>query len=123
MEKKKIFPSFRRQNKWLGIIDYKTLALFGVYLYVIYLICNLIGLSSSSMTATLIVSSVPMVAILFVNSKDETAIDILITVVRFYFSKKTYYYLIEEKIEFDLSSMEKKKKFINIDKVIEWLKI
>lgn len=123
MKNEKVFPSFRRQNKWLGIIDYKSLFVFGTYLYIIYLICIGLDLNTRLTGAIIIVATVPLVAIYFVNSKEESIADILYVVIKFYLSKKKYYYKIRENEEFDIAINKKIKHRVSIDNILKKLKI
>lgn len=123
MDEEKTFPSFRRQNKWLGIIDYKSLIVFVIYVFVIYQICNLINLSTTSLVTVLIVSIIPLFALYFVNSKEESIIDIVYIILRFYLSNKIYYYKLEKREEFEINIKRKKKFKINLDKLLRFLRI
>lgn len=123
MEKEEVFPSFRRQNKWLGIIDYKSLVVFAIYFYIIYIICNVFQLSSKTILSIMIVSSVPLITTYFINSKDESIVDILFVVFRFYFSPKKYYYKIRTNEEFEIKFKRRNKYKFDIDKILEKLRI
>ena len=39
--KTKVFQNFNRNTRWLGIIDYKSLIVLLVYMYVIYFITGM----------------------------------------------------------------------------------
>lgn len=123
MEKQQIFPSFRRQNKWLGIIDYKSLIIFGIYLYLIYIICIALNLPTKLILSIIIIATVPLFAIYISNDKEESIVDIMLVVLRFYLSNKKYYYKIERREEFDINITRKKRPKLNIDKLFELLSI
>ncbi len=123
MEKQQIFPSFRRQNKWLGIIDYKSLIIFGIYLYLIYIICIALNLPTKIVLSIIIIATVPLFAIYISNDKEESIVDIMLVVLRFYLSNKKYYYKIERREEFDINITRKKRPKLNIDKLFELLSI
>lgn len=123
MKKEETFPSFRRQNKWLGIIDYKSLIVFGIYILAIYQTCGFLKLSLKVTVVIVIMSIIPIIAIYFTSTKEESVIDVIFVVMRFCFSKKTYYYMLEEREEFDIKTTRKKTVNINIEKILKKLKI
>jgi len=123
MKKEQVFPSFRRQNKWLGIIDYKSLFAFGIYIYIIYLICNGLEIPIKQGTTIMLISIIPLIALYFANIKEESIVEIVVIILKFCISKKKYYYKIERGGEFDIKINKKARHKFNIDKLLKLLKI
>lgn len=123
MKKEQVFPSFRRQNKWLGIIDYKSLVVFGIYIYIIYLVCIGLEIPVKQGVIIMLMAVIPLIAIYFANSKEESIIDIVFTILRFCISKKKYYYKIERGEEFDININKKTRQRFSVDKILKLLKI
>ena len=109
IEKKEIYSNYKRQNKWLGIIDYKTLTIISIYCIVILYVVIKLNLSFTFSVNIFCILISPAIVILFVNGKNDSAVDILIIIIRFainmkifvnldyYNSKKSYRYIKQEK--------------------------
>ena len=103
IEKKQIYSSYKSQNKWLGIIDYKSLMVIIIYIILIFLFIKNLNFSftASLYIFTLLVS--PIVIIFCLNTKNGSAIDILIVIIMF---------LIKKKIFIDLKDVTNKKGYV-----------
>lgn len=90
VEKKQIYTNYKSQNKWLGIIDYKSLTVIIIYTLLIFLFVKEINLSFkiSVYLFTILVS--PVFIILCFNTKDGSTIDILLIVITFFVKRKIY---------------------------------
>ncbi len=85
-----IYCNFNRKNKWLGIIDYKSLAIISVYLIICIYLLSLIPLSMDILVYIFVFLSLPVIAIFCVNFNNETIIDMVIIILNFLFNKKIF---------------------------------
>lgn len=90
MNEKEIFMSYKRNNKWLGIIDYKSLAFLGIYLTILWNILELIPTVLEYKLYIFLFLSIPICVILCININDESAIDVVIIIFKFSFKNKIY---------------------------------
>lgn len=90
IEKKEIYMNYKRQNKWLGIIDYKTLTIVIAYsLFILYLLINL-KLSFKISVYVFSILIIPIIALMFVSSKNGSAIEILVVIIKYMLNKKIF---------------------------------
>ena len=90
MNEKELFMNYKRNNKWLGIIDYKSLTFLVGYLAVIWNAINLLNIPLEYKMYILISLSIPVTVVLCVNINSESAIDVVITVIKFNLKNKIY---------------------------------
>ena len=113
MNEKEVFMNYKRNNKWLGIIDYKSLTFLVGYLALIWNIINLLNIPLEYKMYILISLSIPVTVMLCININSESAIDVMITVIKFNFKNKIYInmnYLYVEDVD------KRSKIFIKCDK-------
>ena len=89
------YPNLNRSNKWLGIIDYKTLTFILVLLFLMW---NLLGVfveSSIYRVYVLIIMAIPLFGLIYANKSEENISNIIYIVFKYIFSPKIYMYNIE----------------------------
>ncbi len=89
-KKIEIYLNYKRKNKWLGIIDYKSLIFIVIYVILLISILKFINVNMEYMIYILIFGIIPIVAVICVNIGNENAIDMLIVILKFNLSKKIY---------------------------------
>ena len=89
-KKIEIYLNYKRKNKWLGIIDYKSLIFIVIFLILLISILKFINVNMEYMIYILIFGIIPIVAVICVNIGNENAIDMLIVILKFNLSKKIY---------------------------------
>lgn len=87
---KRIYSNYRRLNKWMGIIDYKTLVCIVVYELVILSILKIININFIISFYIFIMFSMPVIVALCINVKNESMIDVMILMIKFFINKKIF---------------------------------
>lgn len=90
MNEKEVFMNYKRNNKWLGIIDYKSLTFLVVYLAIVWNVTNVFNIPLEYKMYILISLIVPVTVMLCININSESAIDVVITVIKYNFKNKIY---------------------------------
>ena len=87
----RVFNFYNRKNKWLGIIDYKTLVFGMIY---IILVLKLVFSLSISYKIKIYISSnliIPLIIFVILNVNEESILDKLCIIIKFLISRKIYY--------------------------------
>lgn len=100
MEKKNIYYNFNRKNKWLGIIDYKSLLIIIIYIILVINIIRIFNITFDIAIYLLIFATLPVIVIFTIDVNNETCIDMLLIIIKFFINKKIY---INKKHACDLS--------------------
>lgn len=82
-----VYKNFNRNNKWLGIIDYKSLVFLVVYLFLLVTILRFFSLNLEVSIYIFLFFSVPIFAAVFINVNNEVAIDVILIILKFYTQK------------------------------------
>ena len=89
------YPNLNRSNKWLGIIDYKSLVILLVILFIIWNILGLFLLNQLYRVYILIIISIPILGLFYANKSSENISNVIYTVIKYMVSPKCYMYNIE----------------------------
>ena len=75
INKQKVYNFYSRKNKWLGLIDYKTLLFCVIYVFIVFKIICLFNISY--ITKIYIVANLllPLIIFILFNLKEESIID------------------------------------------------
>lgn len=97
MENKiRIYSNFKRDSKWLGIIDYKLLLILVSYILVLIFVLKYINLGLDLSFYMFMIFITPVVAIFCVSAQNEYCMQIVYSIFRFCLTKgiyiKTKYY-------------------------------
>jgi len=90
MNEKEMFMNYKRNNKWMGIIDYKSLAFLVAYLAAIWNVIDFFCIPLEYKMYILITLSIPVSVLLCININSESAIDVVIIVIKFKLKNKIY---------------------------------
>lgn len=85
-----IYLNYKRNRKWLGIIDYKSLIILVLYILIVVNILKLLPLKLEYLIYIFIFLVVPVAGIAIININNESVIDILITIISFMLNGKIY---------------------------------
>lgn len=88
--KKRIYINYKRQNKWLGIIEYRTLFVIYTYCIGIFLFLNRFNLQFEIFIYLYSFFLIPVISILLINSKNYSSIDMIIILLKFLMNKKIF---------------------------------
>lgn len=89
-EKKQIYMNLKRQNKWLGIIDYKTLMFIIIYCLILVVMLKQLQFSFTISIYVFIILVSPLIALNFINTKNNSAIDVIVIIIKYLLKKKKY---------------------------------
>lgn len=85
-EKVQIYSNYKRKNKWLGIIDYRSLVLIIIYVFVVVSILRIVPLKLEYLIYVFIFLVIPVISILLINLGNDSAIDMLLIMLKFTFN-------------------------------------
>ena len=89
-DKKRIYKNLKREIKWLGIIDYKTLTFIIIYCLVIFVILKKLQFNFTISIYLFIILTGPLIVINFVNAKNNSAIDVIVIIIKYLLKQKKY---------------------------------
>lgn len=90
MNEKEVYMNYKRNNRWLGIIDYKSLTFLIIYLVTIWNIIDCIPITLEYKFYIFVFLSIPVSVMLCININSESAIDVVITMLRYSFKNKIF---------------------------------
>lgn len=90
MNEKRIYSNYKRSNKYLGIIDYRSLVFLAIYLVILWYGINLFNISIDIKIYLFMFLSIPFIVFLYVNNNSDTAIDVIYNIFKFIFKSKIY---------------------------------
>ncbi|MDF2865921.1 MAG: hypothetical protein K0R72_739 [Clostridia bacterium] len=90
MNEKEMYMNYKRNNKWLGIIDYKSLSFLIFYLVLIWNVVDFFEITLEYKIYIFVCLSIPVIVLLCININSESAIDVMITIIRFMLKNKIY---------------------------------
>lgn len=89
------YPNLNRSNKWLGIIDYKSLVIILAILFGVWNILELFLENQLYKVYILIIISIPILGLFYANKSSENISSVIYTVIKYMVSPKKYMYNIE----------------------------
>lgn len=90
INRQKTFNFLNKKNKWLGILDYKTIRYLAIYVFIIYELLNLIALQVMVKLYILVIFIFPFCIFIFLNLNEECIVDKFIIIVKFFIKRKKY---------------------------------
>lgn len=89
--RKRIYANFERKNKWLGIIDYKTLCFVLGYAGIIILILSKIGIKFEYKIYLFSFLSLPIFAMFICSDmKQDSVLDMFVEILNFIIKRSVY---------------------------------
>ena len=89
------YPNLNRSNKWLGIIDYKSLIILLVILFSIWKGVGLFVQNQLYRLYILIIITIPILGLFYANKSSDNISNVIYTVIKYMISPKYYVYNIE----------------------------
>ncbi len=89
-EKVQIYSNYKRKNKWLGIIDYRSLVVIIIYVFVVVSILRIVPLKLEYLIYVFIFLVIPVISILLINLGNDSAIDMLLIMLKFTFNNAIF---------------------------------
>ena len=90
INKQRIFNFYSRKNKWLGIIDYKTLSLSAIYVLVLFKICMSLGIQLEFKIYIFLNLVIPLFIFIVLNIQEDNIVLKLEFILKFVLNKKIY---------------------------------
>lgn len=85
-----IYNFYNRKNKWLGMIDYKTLLVLITYVFFIFKVLSLFNIYYLYKVYIITICILPVLIFVLLNINEECVIDKLVIVIFFYLKRKIY---------------------------------
>ena len=85
-----MYTSYKRENKWLGIIDYKTLCIILIYVFIIISVLEIVNLDLEKSLYIFLFLTVPFVAVMFININNESTISVVLAILKFVINRGIY---------------------------------
>ena len=90
INKQQIFNFYNKTHKWHGLIDYKSLTVLAVYIFLcIYLVINM-NITSTLKLYVIIILVLPVIIFTLLNINEDCVIEKLVTIVCYLLSKRVY---------------------------------
>ncbi len=111
-----IYLNYKRNNKWLGIIDYKTLSIILGIAATIVTILSKIQIDMIYKIYCFLFVIIPISGIILINLNNENAIESVAIILKYIFSKKKHVYYTDANFKNCMDEYEKSKliKYNNI---------
>lgn len=88
--KQRTYQNFNRKNKWMGIIDYKSLLVLIIYMFIIFSAIRLLNLDFKISIYLFSFFTVPIISAVIININNEVAIDVILIILKFYIKNKIF---------------------------------
>lgn len=89
------YPNLNRSNKWLGIIDYKSLIILLVILFLVWNILGIFVQNQIYRVYMLVIIAIPFLGLFYANKSEENISNVIYIVLKYMVSPKLYVYNIE----------------------------
>ena len=97
LESNAVYKNLNRQNKFLGIIDYKTLLLLLGYMWGVWQISELLFENLMYRAYMLITLSIPILGLVYANKAEDNISYVIYCILKYLVSPKHYVYKLKEK--------------------------
>jgi hypothetical protein len=101
--------NYKRENKWLGIIDYKSLVIVLIYIFFIGYMLSLLPFNIEILIYIFIILVIPVVALFCININNGSVVDIINIILKFKLNNYVY-------TDLKNTNNYKKEKYINYTK-------
>lgn len=90
INKQRVYNFYNRKNKWLGLIDYKTLLIFIIYVFIILKLVSSFKIDIIYKSYIVINLILPILIFIIVNINEESIIDKLFNILNYIVNKKIF---------------------------------
>lgn len=90
INEQRIYSNYKRNLKFLGIIDYQSLVVIVIYIIAIISILKILPLSIELTIYIFMFMVIPVIAIFCININNESTIEVLIIIIKFILNKKIF---------------------------------
>lgn len=96
LESKAVYKNFNRGNKFLGIIDYKTLLMLLGYMWCVWQISGVLFNDIIYRGYMIIVLGVPILGLVYANKASDNISYVIYCIIKYLFSPKFYAYKLNQ---------------------------
>ena len=114
LNKKRIYSNFNRANKWLGIVDYKTLWIIGIYASIIFFILSKINIELQIKIYIFAFLSLPICAMFICSDINQDSVFDMFKIIVAFFIKRAIYIKEKNRLQLRKNKKSKYKKVSNI---------
>ena len=97
LESKKVYSNLNRKNRFLGIIDYKTLTIFLAYMWTVWKISEYICKSLIYRGYLWMFLVIPVFGLVYANRNEEDIFNVIYTIIKYLVTPKLYVYKLNHK--------------------------
>ena len=90
INKQEVFNYYNKKNRWLGIIDYKTLVFSIMYVYLIVKLVFCFNISYTLRLYIIVNLILPLIIFILLNINEESIIDKLYIIIKFMMFRRIY---------------------------------
>ncbi len=90
INEQRIYSNYKRNLKFLGVIDYQSLVVIVIYIIAIISILRLLPLSIEFTIYIFMFMVIPVIAVFCININNESTIDVLIIIIKYILNKKIF---------------------------------
>lgn len=94
VKERTIYSNLNRENKFLGIMDYKSLIILLVYVLGVWKLSCIIFARVLFRLYSVIILSVPLFGLFYANRNEDNITHVIYTILKYLFSHKLYVYKI-----------------------------
>lgn len=94
-QEKDNYSNLNRSNKWLGIIDYKSLIILLVILFITWNILGVFVNNQIYRVYMLVIVAIPFLGLFYANKSHENISNVIYVALKYILSPKLYVYNIE----------------------------
>lgn len=97
LESNAVYKNLNRQNKLLGIIDYKTIIILLVYMWGVWQVASFLFSNLMYRTYMLIILVIPILGLIYANKSEDNISYVIYCILKYIVSPKHYVYKLKEK--------------------------
>lgn len=94
---KAVYKNLNRQNKFLGVIDYRTLLILLAYMWSIWQVSDLLFDNLMYRAYMLIILSIPVIGLVYANKSEDNISYVVYCIIKYIVSPKHYVYKLNQK--------------------------
>ena len=90
INKQQIFNFYNKTHKWHGLIDYKSLTIIVVYIFLCgYLVINM-NITNTLKLYVIIILVLPVIIFTLLNINEDSVLEKLVTIIKYIYTKRVY---------------------------------
>lgn len=97
LESNKVYRNLNRKNRFLGIIDYKTLTILLGYMWIVWKIADKIFNNAMNAVYFWIFLVIPVIGLVYANRDEEDVSHVIYVIIKFLVSPKLYIFKLNHK--------------------------